>query len=118
MEQFLLPVRFSHYDSSQVKLNVDNEKNEPKLKLKGISSSQSKINPKQQKSVCKIFGKTKQQNSIFVTFQDKEIPTGPLESALKLLKHRNLEERIGRVRQVSNTKKNRNNFFYKIIKKY
>jgi hypothetical protein len=101
MDQFLLPVRFSHHDSSQMKLNVDtSDKNEPKLNLKGVASTPSKVNPKQQKSVCRIFGKVRQQNSIFVNFKDKEIPTRPLESAVKLSKHRNLEERIERVRQV------------------
>jgi general transcription factor 3C polypeptide 5 (transcription factor C subunit 1) len=101
MDQFLLPVRFSHHDSSQMKLNVDtSDKNEPKLNLKGIASTPSKVNPKQQKSVCRIFGKVRQQNSIFVNFKDKEIPTRPLESAVKLSKHRNLEERIERVRQL------------------
>ncbi|RZB39524.1 general transcription factor 3C polypeptide 5 [Asbolus verrucosus] len=101
IEQFLLPVRFSHFDSSQSKLNVESsDKNEPKLKLKGMTSAPSKSNPKQQKNVCRIFGKTKQQTSIFVNFKDKEIPTRPLEGALKLLKNRSLEERIERVKQL------------------
>ncbi|XP_044266481.1 general transcription factor 3C polypeptide 5 [Tribolium madens] len=100
MEQFLLPVHFSLYDSSQKKLNVDSEKTDPKLKLRSVQTAQSRVSLKQQKNVCRIFGKNRQQTSIFVSFQDKEIPTEPLESALKLLKHRNLEERIERVKQL------------------
>ncbi|XP_063913517.1 general transcription factor 3C polypeptide 5 [Zophobas morio] len=100
MDQFLLPVNFSHHDSAQTKQHVDNsDKNEPKLNLKG-GTNPVKLNPKQQKNVCRIFRKARQQISIFVAFKDKEIPTKPLESAVRMLKHRNLENGVSKIKQL------------------
>lgn len=98
MDQFLIPVQFSHYDSPQTNLKRDElGKIQSKLKNNDISV---KLNSKQQKSIKKVFGKNRTQISIFVNFKDTEIPTKPLESALRINKQKNWDEKIAKVKQL------------------
>lgn len=104
MEPFFIPVIFSQYDSSQVKLNVEDKENEDRIKLKTMEDDH-KTSTKQ-KSVRHIFGKTKRQLSVFFNFKDGEVPTKPLPHALlSLTKFPNLEEKFRRVKQVGKFKK-------------
>lgn len=99
MEPFLIPVQFSHYDSSQPNLRKDQlEKLESKLK--GNDNIEVKLNSKQQKSIRKIFGKTRAQISIFANFRDPEIPTKPLDSAIKINKQKKWDDKIAQVKKL------------------
>lgn len=101
MPLFITPPFYTRFDTSKNKLYVNPQEKYDSIERPGIKNvfASNQTRTKKNSNVISAFNRIKQKTSIFLTFDDEEVPTEALNSSTELIKRRNYQRYLLAIQQ-------------------